>query len=79
VRILHDPAGSGSAPPGVQVLQGGECSSNSAFSRLLKRGIYGFYWRGRCRKPQEEALPSWDPRDSVNDGYSWFNMEDDDL
>jgi len=24
VRILHDPAGSGSTPPGVQVLQGGE-------------------------------------------------------
>ena len=33
VRILHDPAGSGSAPPGVQVLQGGECSANSTFSR----------------------------------------------
>jgi len=27
-RILHDPAGSGSTPPGVQVLQGGECSAN---------------------------------------------------
>jgi len=28
MRILHDPAGSGSTPPGVQVLQSGECSAN---------------------------------------------------
>jgi len=32
VRILHDP--SGSTPPGVQVLQGGECSSNSVLGRM---------------------------------------------
>jgi len=34
VRILHDPAGSGSTPPAVQVLQGGECSANSVLSRM---------------------------------------------
>ena len=33
VRILHNLTGSGSAPPGVQVLQGGECGSSSAFGR----------------------------------------------
>jgi len=33
VRIPHDPAGSGSTPPGIQVLQGGECPANSALSR----------------------------------------------
>jgi len=32
VRMLYDPAGSGSTPPGVQLLQGGECSGNSALS-----------------------------------------------
>jgi len=31
--MLHDPAGSGSTSPGVQVLQGGECGANSALSR----------------------------------------------
>ena len=29
VRILHNPAGSGLTPPGVQVLQVGECSALS--------------------------------------------------
>jgi len=33
VSILYDPAGSGSIPPGVQVLQGGEGSANCALSR----------------------------------------------
>jgi len=33
LRFLHDPAGSGSTPPGVQVLQGAEYSANSALSR----------------------------------------------
>jgi len=36
VRIFHDPAGSGSTPPGVQVLQGGEvlnaCHIENGFS-----------------------------------------------
>jgi len=56
VRILHDPAGSGSTHPGVQVLQVGECSANSALSRTHCPLQSPPVLRGAVAEPGSDAL-----------------------
>jgi len=40
--------------------------------------FYGFYWRGLCQNHKKRRC-NLGTQVTVNDGYSWFNMEDYDL